>query len=103
MQFSYPVHEYATAVRNKLSPEAPLPERTWLVITRRDYVVRRLAVDRLAYSILERLVAGASLGEAIEATLLAFDAAPAPSVDRIGSWFRDWILSAYFSRVELPD
>ncbi len=103
MQFSYPVHQYATAVRNGLKPEAPVPEPTWLVITRRDYVVRRLPVACAAYSILERLAAGASLGEAIEAAVLASAATSLPTADQLWSWFRDWILSGYFTRIELPE
>lgn len=103
MEASFPVHEYVTAVRRDRSPEIPMPAETLLVITRREYVVRRGTVSRAEFQLLRAIIDGNSLGQAIE---LAAEAMPAGSDDEfaanLSEWFQHWASAGWFLRVELP-
>jgi len=102
MSLKYPVHLYISAVRKKGRVVIPEPSPTYLVVTRREYVVRRSAVSRMEYALLTELVAGKPIGPAIERV------AAEPGVDndalagRLHEWFRDWAAAAYFRGIEIP-
>lgn len=104
MELSFPVHEYVTAVRRDRSPEIPLPTETLLVITRREYIVRRGAVSRAEYQLLQAIIDGNTLGESIA---IAADEMPEGSDDEfaanLSQWFHHWASAGWFIRVELPD
>jgi len=103
MEASFRVHEYVTAVRRDRSPEIPMPVETLLVITRREYVVRRGTVSRAEFQLLRAIIDGHSLGQAIE---VAAEAMPAGSDDEfaanLSKWFQHWASAGWFLRVELP-
>lgn len=103
MEVSFPVHEYVTAVRRDKSPEIPMPAETLLVITRREYIVRRGPVSRAEFQLLRAIIEGNTLGESIE---IAADAMPEGSDDEfaanLSQWFRHWASAGWFIRVELP-
>lgn len=102
LALQYPVHEYVSAVRHTLEVVIPEPTPTYLVVTRRDFVVRRRAVPDLEFNLLKALVDGESVGAAIER------AAETPGVetDRLAAdlheWFRSWAAAGYFVSVECP-
>lgn len=103
MEARFPVHEYVTAVRRDRSPEIPLPAETLLVITRRDFVVRRGTVSRAEFQLLRAILDGNTLGAAIE---LAAQELPAGTDDEfaasLSKWFQHWATAGWFLRVELP-
>lgn len=103
LELNFPVHEYVSAVRRGESPEIPLPVETLLIITRRDYVVRRGTVSRAQYSLLRAILDGKTLGEAIE---FAAEAMPDGSDDELevnlSKWFQHWSSAGWFLGVELP-
>jgi hypothetical protein len=98
----YPVHKYLKAVRQEKNPAFPKPRTTLLAVTRRQYVIRRYEFSRRQYVLLEALVAGQPVGEAIRR---AAEAA-GPKVDalagRLHEWFRAWTAEGFFQAVELP-
>lgn len=102
LTLAYPVHEYITAVRHGAEAVIPAPSATHLVVTRREYVVRRRAASPLEYGLLASLTAGETVGSAIER------AASVPGIDverlatELQQWFRNWAAAAYFQRIELP-
>lgn len=101
LTFSFPVHEYASAVRRgEENIPPPAAEPTRLAITRRDYVVRRVALDPLPFRLLTELVHGRTVGEAIATacalTEIQFDRLAAD----LQIWFRDWTAAPFFRRVE---
>lgn len=104
MEASFPVHEYVTAVRRDQSPEIPMPKETLLVITRRDYVVRRGTVSRAEFILLRAILDGNTLGEAIE---VAAEEMPEGNDDdfatSLAKWFQHWSSAGWFLRAELPD
>ena len=103
MEARFPVHEYVTAVRRDRSPEIPLPAETLLVITRRDFVVRRGTVSRAEFQLLRAILDGNTLGAAIE---LAAQELPDGTDDEfaasLSKWFQHWAAAGWFLRVELP-
>lgn len=103
MEASFPVHEYVTAVRRDQSPEIPLPAETLLVITRRDFVVRRGTVSPAEFQLLRAILDGNTLGAAIE---LAAQELPDGTDDEfaasLSKWFHHWAAAGWFLRVALP-
>ncbi len=97
----YPVHEYISAVRHKADAVIPDPAPTYLVITRREYVVRRQAVFSAEYDMLSALLAGDSVGSAIDC------AASRPGVnlgvlaENLQTWFRHWGAAGFFRAIQL--
>ncbi|MEX0704799.1 MAG: DNA-binding domain-containing protein [Planctomycetales bacterium] len=99
--FRYPVHEYATAVRKQSNAEIPAPSPTWLVITRRDYVVRRAPLSFPQFALLEALSEGASVGDALERTAAAWEGDFDELASHVGAWFREWAQAGHFRRLEV--
>ena len=95
LELQFPAHEYVSAVRRvrtlETSSEAvpmPLPEPTFLVVTRRDYIVRRVAIMALEYRMLEALLAGQSLHSAFAAAESHCGTTLSP--DFVAACFQHW-------------
>jgi len=105
LSLRYPVHEYATAVREKQDPDLPDPEPTWLAVSRINYVVRRWTLTRVQFELLTALIAGETVGSAIEgAAKLAVESGE--SVDRLAEnlrdWFAEWSAAGFFLAIQHP-
>lgn len=101
LSLRFPAHEYISAVRRGEHPAGPVAADTWLVVTRRDYIVRRYAVPEPAFALLTNLAAGRSVGDAIAAVMDRPEASSVDLENRIGDWFRAWSEWGLFNRVEL--
>ena len=97
----YPVNAYLQSMRGE-GHDHPKPrlKDTWVAVYRRDYAVRRLDLTRPAYDLMADLAAGKALGEAVSAALRR-GSRRGPSQDELFRWFRDWVSSGVFARVEL--
>jgi hypothetical protein len=93
LNFTFPVDDYYTAVKEDQSPPWPDPNPTWLAITRRDYVVRRVPLEQAEHQLLSALIAGQSLGEALSVTHAA--------AEQVADWFAAWGRLQFFSRLDL--
>ena len=102
MQFRFPVHEYVSGVRREESPELPAAEETNLAINRREFIVRRSALETGAFALLSNLVDGMPLGEAIAETCQNTDVDVEELAGKLQSWFQDWAGRQFFERVESP-
>ncbi len=120
LELKFPVHEYATAVRQNQQPPPPDSSPTFLVVTRRDYVVRRSTVSELEFRLLSAILGGAAVGDAINQTAEAIqsqataaaaasdpsnvEAALETALDafsrNLQDWFRKWTSAGYFRTVE---
>ena len=98
LECHFPVHEYATAIRRGIEPEVPTPRPVWLVITRRDYVVRRFEITRPQSQLLSALGNGETIGEAL--ALLWGTRTSVDPVD-LQNWFREWSIAPLFSELIL--
>ena len=97
LAFRFPVNDYFTAFRAGERPAPPRPQTTWLALTRREYIVRRLPLSQPQHELLSSLAAGETVGASIERAALRCD-----DVDRfaedLNSWFRDWAAAGLFRR-----
>lgn len=97
----FPVHEYATAVRQKVATDDLIgPQPTWLVITRRDYVVRRRAVSQTEYDLLVAIASGERIGDAIAQIANNTNLDMETLAVHLRDWFQTWSSAGYFHRVE---
>lgn len=95
VRLPFPVHALITAVRRGEAWEMPAAEPTCLVVTRRDYVVRRFAVEPTALALLERLQAGETVGAAL-AEVFGDGEITAKTLRSVGEWFEAWAAAPLF-------
>lgn len=99
----FPVHEYISSVRAGETPGPPVPRETWLVINRRDYVVRRRTVSYAEYLVLDSLQQGLSFSDAIEICLAEVNEPIDEVAGRLQTWFRDWTAAGFFRDCRLVE
>lgn len=98
VDLNYPVHEFITACRHGTEPPLPEPRRTWLAVTRRQYVVRRLPLTEQQFKLLSLLSQRLPLGEALEQVTQSCEDLDSFSRD-LQQWFRDWTAAGFFRAV----
>lgn len=69
LEFSFPVSDFLTAAKRDPAAAIPAAKPTWLALSRRDFVVRRIPLTEFQYSLLNRLAAGEPIGQSVEAAL----------------------------------
>lgn len=105
LSLRFPVHEYVTAARHNVDATFPEARPTLLVVTRRDFLVRRFEVTPIQFALLSALERGDSVGEAL---LAAHAAQPSDHADLtqlaadLRQWFFEWTAAPLFQRVEWP-
>lgn len=101
LEFQFPVHEYATAVKQGKSVEMPDSRPTHLAISRRDYIVRRWELDAIEFQLLRLIESGETLGQAIENLADANSETGLPDnfADSLREWFAKWTASGFFAAV----
>ncbi len=97
----FPVHEYATAVRHKHEAVFPEAAPTWLAIHRRDYIVQRRSLSVLQFALLERLMTGAGLDDALQHAIGIVDDVPGDLSAQLQQWFATWTAAGYFRGFEM--
>lgn len=98
-RFEFPVHEYLTAIRQNQNPEIPEPQTTWLIVNRRDFVVRRKAVPETAWRVLRGLQRRLPMSAALEQALQETSEEEPTFLDQIAEWFQSWTTAGYFRNV----
>jgi hypothetical protein len=104
LEFEFPVNEFYSAARAEQdAPPFPEPRPTRVAISRRDYVVRRQEVPAEAWPLLQALVQGSRIGEALALALTGHSADAADSlVSQVQRWFFSWARDAFFVDIDLP-
>lgn len=97
----YPVGAYLEAVRQGNPRPATRRKNHWAVVYRRQYALRWLDLSLPAYRLLDALVKGVPLGEALSRVLRG-GRQPVGEV-QLFSWFRGWVTEGLFQSVELED
>jgi hypothetical protein len=98
----FPANKYYRAVRKRKQPAIPLPRRTYLAVTRREFVVRHYQFPRLQHLLLTALVSGQTVGDAIQTTADAAGAQLSRLPGLLHKWFRNWTAEGFFLRIETP-
>ena len=75
--------------------------RTFVALSRRDYIVRRHALSPAQHDLLAAILAGRPVGEAIQRAAEADDNVEALS-ENLNNWFHQWSAAGFFQSVELP-
>ena len=99
LSLRFPVHEYATAVRHGEDSDVPEARPTFLVVTRRDYIVRRFEVSPIQFALLAALQRGSSVGEAQLAIRPHDDADLLQLATDLHRWFLEWAAAPLFQRL----
>ncbi len=99
LAFEFPVSEYFTAFRKDLNPEIPHPQRSYLAVFRRDYIVRRFPLSRIQFQLLSALLDGKPVGQAIELAAQEVDDLEQFAA-QLRQWFQDWGTAGFFNRIE---
>ena len=101
----FPVHEYITAVRRNIEASFPEARTTLLVVTRRDFIVRRIEVTPIQFALLTALQQGDSIGNALlaaHAAQLSGSADLTQLANDVHQWFFEWTAAPLFLRIEEP-
>jgi len=70
-----------------------------VALSRRNYVVRRFALEPAQHALLEALLAGASVGQAIARAADKTEVADGPLASQLHGWFRGWASEGLFAAV----
>jgi hypothetical protein len=103
LRLRYPVHEYYSAVRRNLDPPPPNPADTLLAITRCNYVVRHYSLCRPEFDVLQALMAGQPVAEAIYLAAQTLDMELDHLAANIRRWFQSWTANGFFRRAKVAD
>ena len=96
-EFSYPVNAYFQSFRDDQEPAMPDLRTTRVAVYRRANLLWRLELSDVMYRLLTWLLAGVTLGEALERSKLLGDI----TEEQIMSWFGHWTSQRFFDAVEL--
>ena len=96
LSLRFPVHEYATAVRHGEDTDFPAARPTFLVVTRREFIVRRFEVSPIQFALLTTLQRGSSVGEALLTIRPHDEADLAQLATDLRRWFGEWSSAPLF-------
>ena len=99
LAFEFPVNEYFSALRRGESPELPELEPSFVLLTRREYVVRRRSLSSDQYQLLRALVAGQSVVDALRSAYPTASA-PAQLEQELSNWFSIWSSAGCFMGIQ---
>ncbi len=94
LESPYPVNGYLQSFFDDKEPEFPARAISRVAIYRKDFRVWRLGLDKPAFQVLSKLLAGEAFGTAIECA--------GDQAHRIGDWFQDWSADGLFTGYTLP-
>jgi hypothetical protein len=100
MTFRFPVHDYVTASRSDASSCFPLHRVTHLVVTRRQFVVRRFEVSPIQFSILSQLQRGTSIGDVLHSIPPDNGLQIHEWIANLRRWFFEWTAAPLFQRLD---
>jgi hypothetical protein len=103
-RFEYPVNAVFIANRiEEIVPEIPAPSPNAVAVYRKDMQLWRMDLTPAMLGVLEPLLAGKTLGEALEA--IEAEATDPEILAQTGAnlmvWFREWVDAGFFTRIEL--
>jgi len=100
--FENPVNGYFQAVREGRSPVVPSPQRSATVVYRSGPTVWRMDLTVPMFEVLSALVDGETLSMSLSRAEQGFGPIEEQqAAESVLGWFRDWVGSGLFARVEL--
>jgi hypothetical protein len=104
IEFRYAVDAYYTAARRAKEGEVvlmPEPSPEYVCLTRRDFVVRRVALTRPQYMLLQLIEERQTIGQALAAAGNETDSGDDELAAMIKQWFADWTALGLFAGIEV--
>jgi len=98
LAFRYPANRFFQAFREDRSPRIPEPEPAATAVYRSGYAIWRMDLEPAMRALLDALLAGSSLGQALE--LVASDI---ESEGAVMAAFRDWVSAGFFSAIRIDE
>lgn len=102
LRFDNPVNGYFQAVRDGATPPIPSPRSSATVVYRSGPTVWRMDLTAPMFEALSALVAGETLEASLSKAAESFGPVDEQvASQRVLAWFRDWVGSGLFARIEL--
>lgn len=102
LELRFPVHRFAASVRHGEKPAVPSPLPTYLLVTRRNYIVCPRAVSRWEFDALQGLCEGQTVGEVVTRVAEAGDLEINDLARRLHDCFRRWAADGLFYKLVAP-
>lgn len=103
LELRFPVQEFAASVKHGQEPVIPAPGATYLVVSRRNYVVHPRAVSRLEFEILQGLCDGRNVGEVVGIATESSDSTIEELSIQLRDWFQRWSADGLFIGIVTSD
>lgn len=103
---AFPVNTFYSALRSADEaslPPMPTEEPQWILITRRDYIVRRVELSPSQHALLTALQAGQPIGQAIEKAAEFSGEADESFASQMQQWFAQWMRMGLFVAIDVGD
>ncbi len=97
LSLDHVVVPHLKAYHRKRPCPKPVKRPSWVAVYRRDYSVLRLELSRAEHDLLQDLVSGVPLGDALAAAMAGSGSARRQA--RVFRWFRNWIREGLFQRL----
>ncbi len=100
LELRHPAHEYYRALRCHETVAPPPAAETFLAITRRDFIVRYFPLSSSQHALLDALMRGQPLGEAISLITTEYEQLETLIAD-LRSWFTLWTAEGFFQSIDV--
>ena len=100
LAFEFPVNDFYSSFRAGHSLSLPPTQRTYLALTRQNYVVRRYPLTLTEFHLLANLVEGQTLQSALS-TLHKHLPNHKFTEEQFFTWFSNWTRANFFSQVQV--
>jgi hypothetical protein len=97
--FAFDVNTWFTQLRAGDATSVPERRPTFVALSRREFVVRRLTLSHVQFDLLGSLFAGEPLDAALQTTLARHPTADDEVAANLGPWFADWAKAGLFGRL----
>jgi hypothetical protein len=104
-RFEYPVNAFFQAFKDDEAPAVPAPAPVALAVYRQGFTLWRMVLTPAMADLLEDLVGGATLGDALGAmeTRIQDPDALSEAARDVMAWFSSWVQGGFFRTVEITD
>ena len=100
LALAYPLLGVRESLRRGEKPERPAPTPEHLVVYRQGEWLHCLAIEAIAFDLLDALALGEELGQACESTAKAHGIEDADALGpKVGEWFQQWTASGWIREV----
>ena len=99
LRVDYPVDDYLQSIKQGGTRPSLRKATRWILVFRSELAVRRVALSKREWTMLEALREGLTLPDAVD-RLSAFR--PRISETELFTWFREWTRMGLFAAIELP-